>query len=135
MYKKFKKIIKNENGQAVTELALVLPLLIMLIVGGLLLGIVIYNQIVVVTSANQGARLGAALSANEDISPHAAATSARSTTESTLSRATTSCQPVHAARQGQSFRVEVTCHYNLPIPFMPSRLVELNHEASYHIFE
>ena len=81
MLKILKKRIKNERGQAVTELALVAPIIMMLIVGGILLGLVVYNQIVIITSANQGARLGAALAADEDVGYYTARSRAESFSE------------------------------------------------------
>ncbi|WP_157812040.1 TadE/TadG family type IV pilus assembly protein [Alteribacter populi] len=132
-----KKFKKNQGGQAVTEFAIVLPALILLIVGGLVLGIAVYNQVVVVTAANQGARLGAALSADEDIPMHVAASRAKNSTESALSTTTGQCNPASAgpSANGQSFEVDVTCQYALPIPFMNTSPLTLQHRASYHIFE
>ncbi|WP_161524787.1 TadE/TadG family type IV pilus assembly protein [Alteribacter lacisalsi] len=132
-----KRTRKNEEGQAVTEFALVLPALVLLIVGGLILGIAAYNQVVVVTAANQGARLGAALAADEDIPMHVAASRARSSTESALSSTTGHCSPAnaHPNGDGSSFIVDVSCEYALPIPFMNTSPLTLSHRATYHIFE
>lgn len=135
MLKILKKRIKNERGQAVTELALVAPIIMMLIVGGILLGLVVYNQIVIITSANQGARLGAALAADEDVGYYAARSRAESLASATLSHTAGQCNSVNATKSGDSFIVEINCSYGLPIPFMSHRTINLKHRASYYIFE
>ncbi len=133
--KELKKRIKNERGQSVSELAVVSPIIMMLIVGGLLLGLIVYNQIVIITSANQGARLGAALAADEDIPFYTAQTKAATLAGDTLSHSAGSCSSVNAHRSGDSFIVEINCDYGLPIPFMQHRTISLSHRASYYIFE
>ncbi|NEU30499.1 hypothetical protein GN156_06840 [bacterium LRH843] len=133
--KTVRKRVNNERGQAVTELALVVPILMMLIIGGILLGLVVYNQIVIVTSANQGARLGAALMADENVSNYTAQARAESLAGDTLSHVAGGCNTINAGRSGDSFVVEINCPYGLPIPFMEHRTVNLGHKASYYIFE
>jgi Flp pilus assembly protein TadG len=135
MKKRSNKFLKGEEGQAVTEFAIVLPALVMLIVGGLILGIAAYNQVVTVTAANQGARLGAALAADEDIPMHIAVSRAQASAENALSSTTGQCSPASAGPSGDSFIVTVSCQYALPIPFMNNSPLTLQHRASYHIFE
>lgn len=135
IFRRCLKRINNQRGQAVTELALVAPILMLLVIGGILLGLVVYNQVVIVTSANQGARLGAALVADEAVPYHIARTRAANLASDSLSHTAGSCNTVSANRNGDSFIVEINCSYGLPLPFMGDRNVHLSHRASYYIFE
>lgn len=51
--------MKNQRGQALVEMALILPFLLMLVVGIVEGGVVLNRQIVVVNAAREGARFGA----------------------------------------------------------------------------
>lgn len=62
-----KKIIKNNDGQAVLETALVMPIILLLIMGGITLGILIFSQIVVTISASNGARVGGSIWHDESL--------------------------------------------------------------------
>lgn len=64
MKKKFRKFFDNEKGQAVVEMALVLPLVIMLLCGILDFGWIYVNQYGVENAAYDGARY-ASLHVNE----------------------------------------------------------------------
>jgi Flp pilus assembly protein TadG len=48
----------RRRGQAVTELALVAPLLALLLVGGAQVGAIVYAQVTIDTAAREGARVG-----------------------------------------------------------------------------
>lgn len=129
------RLIRNERGQSVAELAVAAPFLLMLIVGGILLGLIVYNQVVIITSANQGARLGAALASDDDIPLAVATQRARDVASDTLSHTAGGCSSVLAMKVHDSFVVDITCPFQLPIPFMASHTIELSHRASYYIFE
>lgn len=55
------KYKKNEDGQAVLETALVLPIILLILFGMLTFGMLLYSKIVVTLAASQSARLGATL--------------------------------------------------------------------------
>lgn len=55
------KLIKEESGQAVLETAVTLPVVLMLIMIGITVSLLIYSQIVVTLSAANGARYGATI--------------------------------------------------------------------------
>lgn len=55
------KWVKDEKGQAVLETAVTLPLLLMLIMIGITISLLIYSQIIVTMSAANGARYGATI--------------------------------------------------------------------------
>lgn len=51
----------NEEGQAVLETAIVLPVILMLLMIGITVCLLIYSQIIVTMSASNGARYGASI--------------------------------------------------------------------------
>lgn len=53
------KILKMQQGVAAVELALVLPLLLLIVFGIIEFGILMYDQAIVVAAAREGARWGA----------------------------------------------------------------------------
>jgi hypothetical protein len=53
----FKKIKKQENGQALVEMALILPILIMLIFGAVEIGRICFVQITINNAARAGVRV------------------------------------------------------------------------------
>ena len=54
-----KTLVKDQDGQAMTEFAIVLPVLLLILFGIIQFGIVFNNYIDVTSSARQGARTGA----------------------------------------------------------------------------
>lgn len=55
------KKIKNKDGQAVIEAALVIPIILILVMIGITISILIYSHIIVTMSASNGARIGASI--------------------------------------------------------------------------
>jgi len=53
-----RKLIKNKQGQALVELALVLPILIMLIMGTIEFGRIFHSYLLITNAAREGARAG-----------------------------------------------------------------------------
>jgi Flp pilus assembly protein TadG len=70
MYKKFKdrwgkwsaligrRIWKDRDGQALVEFAIVLPILLLLLLGMMEFGLLLYNQQVITNASREGARFG-----------------------------------------------------------------------------
>ena len=61
-----KRFIRDQKGQSIVELAVVLPLTLLVIMGALTIGLLIISKMVVISSANQGARYGAMVLTNEE---------------------------------------------------------------------
>lgn len=59
MFVFLKRWVKNDNGQAVAEAALMLPFLIFILIGIFVVGYWLYVRQVVVAAAREGARVGA----------------------------------------------------------------------------
>jgi len=53
-----KKIMKEKRGQALVELALVLPLIILLVMGTMEFGRILHSYLVLTNAAREGARAG-----------------------------------------------------------------------------
>lgn len=49
---------KNQNGAAVVEFAVILPLLLLLVFGIIEFGVLIYNKAMITNASREGARLG-----------------------------------------------------------------------------
>lgn len=55
----YKKLLKNNKGQSLTEAALVLPILLLLLMGALTIGMLVYTKMLMVLASSQGAKVGA----------------------------------------------------------------------------
>jgi hypothetical protein len=53
-----RKILKDRDGQALVEFAIVLPLLVVLLIGMMEFGLLLYNQQVITNASREGARFG-----------------------------------------------------------------------------
>ncbi len=57
---KMKLILKNQNGAAAVEFAIIIPLVVLLFCGLCDIGLLIYNQEVITNASREGARAGIA---------------------------------------------------------------------------
>jgi Flp pilus assembly protein TadG len=55
-----KRILKNQNGGAAVEFAIIIPLLVLLFAGICDIGLLLYNQQVITNAGREGARAGIA---------------------------------------------------------------------------
>ena len=55
---KMKLILKNQNGGAAVEFAIIIPLLVLLVAGILDISLLVYNQQVITNASREGARAG-----------------------------------------------------------------------------
>ncbi|MDQ0298881.1 uncharacterized protein (UPF0333 family) [Salibacterium salarium] len=136
--RKLKKVKKDEEGQALTEFAMVAPLLILIAVGVLLLGYFLFAQIIVVTSANQGARAGSALTANEGVSFSEAANRAETTAESALSQGlNVNNSDINVQKNGDEFVVHINYDFDFFVNYDDLSLPgssTITHTSSYQIW-
>lgn len=61
------KLRKNEKGQALVEFAIVLPVIILLVLGSIEYGWLLYGKITLNSAAREGARVGAVMNTTETI--------------------------------------------------------------------
>lgn len=132
---RIKRFRKREDGQALTEFALVAPILIMLAIGILLLGYFMYCNIIVVSAANQGARAGSALSADPDVSQSEVLLTAKNTAESMLSNGLNIDNGQVNISSGANFEVTVEYDFSFPItlPGLPGSHT-ISHTSSYMVW-
>lgn len=66
--KRVLRLFKNEKGQSLVEMAMVLPVLLLLFCGIIDFGWIMGNQIIAENGSREGARLGAVVAAKSDYS-------------------------------------------------------------------
>lgn len=109
------KLHKGEQGQAMVEMALVLPLLLLLLLGIIEMGRVGYAYITVSNAARSAARVASAGGMDLDIQ-NAAIIAAPSLNEAEL---TTVITPIQINRQsGQSVQIQVSYPVHLIVPMI-----------------
>ncbi len=81
---------RRPRGQALAELAIAAPLLVLLLVGGAQVGAIVYSQVTIDTAAREGARIGSEQPVNSGAYPGGVP----ATTPITCSPATTPNNPV-----------------------------------------
>ena len=115
----WEEVIKNERGQAVTELAITLPLIIFLIMAMLKVGLFIHTNTVVVLAATQGARLGAVLYGDCSVPTSVADQRIRQVSLGVLSNTLTGTgNTVNITDDGINISVEVTHQFPVFIPLV-----------------
>ncbi|QQE74763.1 pilus assembly protein [Brevibacillus composti] len=126
---------KREDGQAITEFAVILPVMILLITGVLVFGHMLYAKTLVVLSASQGARVAGAIW--DDEGGGEARLKARNTALSILTNGLRGSHTVDVWKSGDSVHVSVTYDYPVKVPiisaFFSSPNVKLEHTAVYKI--
>jgi Flp pilus assembly protein TadG len=114
---------RGDGGQASVELALVLPLVIVLLLGVVQVGLLVRDQILVVHAAREAAREAAV-----DPAPEAARRAALSSSTLAESRVTVTATGRGAA--GSRVRVEVAYRAPTAVPLLGSALGDLTLRAS-----
>ncbi len=109
----FHKLRRNEKGQAIVEMALVMPLLVMLLFGIVEFGRVLNTYIVVTNLSREGARLGAVGGSDTaivDFVRNSASTSGFDTTQISISPT-----PTSITKRARGSSVMVTVSYPVDI--------------------
>lgn len=127
------KIIKNQNGQALVEFAVILPILILLVMGIVQFGLLINSYLTLENAAREGARAGILGSSDTEIQQVITATSPNLNNKNL----TINITPSESARiSGGTLTVKLTYNYNLTIPIISSifnNTVVLNTQTSMRI--
>jgi Flp pilus assembly protein TadG len=114
---------REDGGQASVELALVLPLVVMLLLAVVQLGLLVRDQILVVHAAREAAREAAVDPAPD--APRRAAAASSTLAESRMSVTTTG-----RGAAGSRVRVEVAYRAPTAVPLLGSALGDLTLRAS-----
>lgn len=127
------KIIKNQQGQALVEFAIILPILLLLVMGIIQFGMMLGSYLTLQNAAREGARAGIIGSTNAEIQRVINSTSPNLE----LDKLTVGITPSEAIRKsGDSLTVSVSYNYSLTIPIISSlfnNAIVLNAQTSMRI--
>jgi len=116
-----RRFVKTERGQTLVELALVLPVLVLILFGILEFGRIFHSYIVITNAAREGARLGALGKSDEEIIARIREASPLYLADSRLR--ITKLEPNESARNpGVPLTVEVVYDVELVTPLISSIL-------------
>jgi len=103
-----KKIIKNCRGQALVEMAFVLPIILLIIMGMVEFGRIFNSYLIVTNASREGARVAVVGGTDTDIN-NSIATSTNTLVQEDI---TVDISPVEESRT-RGTQVTVTVHYNI----------------------
>ncbi len=114
---------RRERGQAVVELALTIPLVVLLLLSLVQLGLVVRDQILVVHAAREGARAGAVSADSGDVRRAAAGSSGLQSRRMKVEM---------NGRGGPGSTLRVTIHYSSPteVPLVGAFLPDVRLRAA-----
>ncbi|HZK24961.1 MAG TPA: TadE/TadG family type IV pilus assembly protein [Oscillospiraceae bacterium] len=128
MGKFLKKLFQKQQGQAITEMALTLPILLLILLGIIQFGFIFNGQIAVASAAREGARLAAVGAQDAEITATVQSTLAGI---ALLDNQSTNVTPSGTRIFGQQVTVEVAASTNIVVPFFNLVLGEnFNHTSS-----
>jgi competence protein ComGC len=116
-----RKLFKRQKGQTLVELALVLPIIILILFGILEFGRIFHSYIVITNAAREGVRLGAVGKPDEEIISRIRETAPLYEVDTRLQ--VTRLEPDESARtSGLPMTVEITYDVELVTPLFSSVL-------------
>ena len=125
--------LKNQKGQALVELAIILPILLMLVMGILQFGMMLNSYLTIENAAREGARAGIIGSSDAEIQNLIISTSPSLNPKNL----TVSITPTEINRKsGNTLTVKVTYNYDLIVPIISSlfnNMVVLNGQTSMRV--
>ncbi len=111
-----KKFKKDTSGQSVAEFAIILPVFIILTMGVLVFGSIIYAKSVVVLAASQGARVGGAIYDDSSMTLAEKNDKIRSTALTIVSNGLSGAdRDVTITTVSNELNVKVTYTYHIPV--------------------
>jgi Flp pilus assembly protein TadG len=128
---------KGNQGQALAEFMIVVPLLLLLLMAIVGFGYAIFTKMIVVQAANRAARLGAVLYGDSSVSTSTAYQKTRQAALSTLDAALNGTdREVVVSQSGDDVRVTVRYRTNVFVPLLRQWLGDsflAEHEAVYRV--
>lgn len=122
------KLLKKQQGQAIAEMALTLPILLFILLGIIQFGFIFNSQIAVAGAAREGARLAAVGAPDAEIT---AAVEQILAGVALLDYQSTSVTPAGTRTFGEPVTVEVAASTNIVVPFFDLVLGDsFNHTSS-----
>ncbi len=130
--------MKRRRGQSVFELVIVIPIFLMICFCVITFGLLIYSKILVVTSASQGARVGAQIWLDPHLSQEEKEEKVKKTAEGVLSSGKLSeNRTVEISEVEQTLYVTVRYEYKIILPIVSGlfndNAVGIAHTAAYYI--
>lgn len=117
--KKIKLLIKDDKGQSLTEFAVLLPLLILIVMAVLSLGLMIYVKMLVVISSSEAAKVGSQIMNDPAYTLEEKENKIRQTAITFLSNGITgNDRDVDISTDGEDIKVNVTYNYKLIFPLL-----------------
>lgn len=113
------RFIKEQKGQAVAEMAFVLPVLLLIVMAVITLGMMIYVKTLVVISASQAAKVGAYLYYDDSMTDEEKDAKIRSTANTLLSNGINGTdRSVTIESDGIDITVTVEYKYTMILPLL-----------------
>lgn len=116
----FKKLIKDKRGQAMVELALVLPILIILVFGITEFGRIFHSYLLITNASREGARFGIVdpldTTSIKGRVENVAASLGLSDSQISISYTRPDSTPTSTPKSGDSINVQVGCDVKLITP-------------------
>lgn len=130
--------MKRRKGQSVFELVIVLPLFLIICFFVITFGLLIYSKILVVTSASQGARVGAQIWQESSLTQEEKEKKIKETAEGVLSSGKLSeNRTIKIEAIGDSLYVTVSYDFKVILPIVSglfqNNFARLEHQAVYYI--
>lgn len=125
-----KSFHKNQDGQAMLEFAIVMPVLLLIVIGVIAVAYMLVAQQVVTYAAREGARIGSQTNSNEQIL--GAIEEAVGAFDSNLDRLTVAIDPEGEYERSRGDTLSIQVLYNLPfsIPIVTERDHQLSVNAT-----
>lgn len=133
-----REFIKNEDGQAVLETALVIPIILMLVTVGITVSLLLYSQIIVTMSASNGARVGAAIWKETTLTEIEKKEAIKNASLSMVKKALSGEERRYKISENEGMLL-VTVEYDFKVilPFsdllFDSNIITIGHTAEYYI--
>jgi uncharacterized protein (UPF0333 family) len=137
--KTLRSLFKDSKGQSLTEFAVVLPLLILVVMGVLTLGLIIYVKMLVVISSSEAAKVGSQIMNDPAYTIEEKDNKIRQTALTFLSNGMTGTdRDVDVITDGDHIKVKVTYNYKLIFPFLSDvfadkTTIPISYESEYLI--
>lgn len=114
-----RSLIKDSKGQSLTEFALLLPVFLLVVLGVLSLGFLIYAKMLVVISSSEAARVGSQILNDPEYTIEQKHNRIKETALSFLTNGISGTDNnVVITTDGEIIRVKVTYNYTLIFPFL-----------------
>lgn len=131
-------MLKKEDGQAVLETALVLPIILLLIMVGISVSLLLYSKIIVTMSASNGARVGSVIWRDSDYTVEERTEIIKNASLDMVERTLSGDERRYLIEEVDGM-LKVTVEYDMKVilPFsdivFENNIITIDHTAEYYI--